>query len=104
MRRHWTSTKRVDGEAVHPVRARAAAIWSAIDRFLVYAGDWLNPILVKETRQALKSSQFTITFVLMLVACWIATIGVVAYVGPRIFYSAEGGTLLVGTTQFWRCR
>ncbi len=88
-------TKRVDGEAIHPMRARAEAIWSAIDRFLIYAGDWLNPILVKETRQALKSSQFTITFVLMLVACWIATIGVVAYVGPRIFYSAEGGTLLV---------
>jgi hypothetical protein len=82
-------------EAVHPVRARAEAIWAAIERFLIYAGDWLNPILVKETRQALKSSQFTITFVLMLVACWIATIGVVAFVGPRIFYSAEGGTLLV---------
>ncbi len=75
-------------------RVRAAAIWQTIERFLIYAGDWLNPILVKETRQALKSSQFTITFVLMLVACWIATIGVVAYIGPRIFYSAEGGTLL----------
>ncbi len=76
-------------------RERVAASWQAIERFLVYAGDWLNPILVKETRQAIKSSQFTITFVLVLVACWIATIGVVAYVGPRIFYSAEGGTLLV---------
>jgi hypothetical protein len=76
-------------------RDRVAAAWQAIERFLVYAGDWLNPILVKETRQAIKSSQFTITFVLVLVACWIATIGVVAYVGPRIFYSAEGGTLLV---------
>jgi hypothetical protein len=75
-------------------RARAAAAWQAIERFLAYAGDWLNPILVKETRQALKSSQFTITFVLMLIASWIVTIGVVAYIGPRIFYSAEGGTLL----------
>lgn len=89
------NSQRPGEAAVHPLRARAEAVWSAIDRFLVYAGDWLNPILVKETRQALKSSQFTITFVLMLVACWIATIGVVAYVGPRIFYSAEGGTLLV---------
>ncbi len=76
-------------------RGRIAAAWRSIEQFLVYAGDWLNPILVKETRQAIKSSQFTITFVLVLVACWIATIGVVAYVGPRIFYSAEGGTLLV---------
>src|SRR5882757_4156662 len=75
-------------------RSQASAAWQAVDRFLVYAGDWLNPILVKETRQALKSSQFAITFVLVLVACWIVTIGVVAYIGPRIFYSAEGGTLL----------
>ncbi len=69
-------------------------MWQAVDRFLVYTGDWLNPILVKETRQALKSSQFTITFVLVLVACWIATIGVVVYIGPRIYYAADGGTLL----------
>jgi hypothetical protein len=88
-------TSRTDSQTIHPMRARAEAVWKTIERFLIYAGDWLNPILVKETRQALKSSQFTITFVLMLVACWIATIGVVAYVGPRIFYSAEGGTLLV---------
>lgn len=75
-------------------KSRVAALWSVVDRFLVYAGDWLNPILVKETRQALKSSQFTITFVLVLAASWVATIGVVAAIGPRIFYSAEGGTLL----------
>src|SRR5690242_5443375 len=86
---------RAESEAAHPIRARAEAAWAAIERFLIYAGDWLNPFLVKKTRQALKSSQCTITFVLMLVACWIATIGVVAFVGPRIFYSAEGGTLLV---------
>jgi hypothetical protein len=60
----------------------------------VYTGDFLNPILVKETRQALKSSQFTITFVLVLIAAWIATIGVVAVIGPRIYYAAEGGTML----------
>lgn len=70
-------------------------IWKALDQFLFKAGDWLNPILVKETRQALKSSQFTITFVLVLLACWIATVFVIAAVGPRIFYAAEGGSLLV---------
>jgi len=77
------------------IGARAAAVWDRIEQMLVYAGDWLNPILVKETRQALKSFQFTITFILVLVAVWIATIGGVAYVGPRIFYSADGGTLLL---------
>jgi hypothetical protein len=84
----------LSGPTTSPARARAIVFWQAIDRVLVRAGDWLNPILVKETRQALKSSQFAITFVLVLVACWIATIGVVAYIGPRIFYSADGGTLL----------
>ena len=73
---------------------RLAAAWGPIERKLVQAGDWLNPILVKETRQALKSFQFTVTFVLVLVACWIVTIGVVAAIGPDIFYSAAGGTLL----------
>jgi hypothetical protein len=80
--------------AASATRQRAEAVWNYIDRFLVYTGDYLNPILVKETRQALKSSQFTITFVLVLIAAWIATIGVVAVIGPRIYYAAEGGTML----------
>src|SRR3954447_20201552 len=75
-------------------RSRATATWKSIDRFLVYTGDWLNPILVKETRQALKSSQFTLTFGLVLIAGWIVTLGGVAFKGPRIFYAAEGGSLL----------
>jgi hypothetical protein len=74
--------------------SRAIAAWGAFERLLVRAGDWLNPILVKETRQALKSFQFTITFVLVLVACWVVTIGGVAVIGPKIFYAAAGGTLL----------
>ena len=77
-----------------PTRARIEAVWQGIERFLVYTGDWLNPILVKETRQALKSSQFTLTFGLVLIAGWIVTIGGVAFKGPRIFYAAEGGSLL----------
>ena len=53
-------------EAVRPtLQDRAARIWEPIERRLVHAGDWLNPILVKETRQALKSFQFTTTFVLV---------------------------------------
>jgi hypothetical protein len=71
-----------------------AALWSPTERVLVRLGDYLNPILVKETRQALKSFQFTITFVLVLVACWVVTIGGVAVIGPGIFYSASGGTML----------
>jgi hypothetical protein len=76
-------------------RGRLGSAWSAVDRFLIHVGDWLNPILVKETRQAIKSFQFTATFILLLIACWIVTMGGVAIVGPRIFYAAEGGTLLL---------
>ena len=85
------STTAVDANTLP---ARAGAVWGRIEQRLVYAGDWLNPILVKETRQALKSFQFTITFVLVLVACWVVTIGGVAVIGPRVFYSADGGRLL----------
>jgi hypothetical protein len=74
---------------------RVRTSWTAIERFLACAGDWLNPILVKETRQSLKSLQFTATFVLLLIACWIVTIGGIAIVGPRIALAAEGGRLLL---------
>ncbi len=47
-----------------------------LDRF----SDWMNPILVKETRQALKSRQFVGTFMLLLVSSWlICTIGIVLF-------------------------
>jgi len=35
-----------------------------------WLGEQLNPILVKETRQALKSRQFLLTFGLLLIAAW----------------------------------
>jgi hypothetical protein len=85
---------RPSGAMVAGAADRAAAAWNAVERWLARAGDWLNPILVKETRQALKSFQFTITFVLVLVACWVVTIGGVAVIGPKIFYAAAGATLL----------
>ena len=77
------------------IAARVEAAWRSVESWLVWLGDYLNPILVKETRQALKSLQFTMTFVLVLVACWVVTIGGVAIIGPGIFYSATGGTLLL---------
>ncbi len=41
-----------------------------LDRAMEWLGERLNPILVKETRQALKSRQFLLTFSLLLVAAW----------------------------------
>lgn len=57
-------------------------------------GDRLNPILVKETRQALKSRQFTLWFVLLLAGCWVTTLGAVALIGPSIYYVSAGRYLL----------
>ena len=74
-----------------PVAAKPETL---LDRFLESAGDRLNPILVKETRQSLKSRQFTLWFVLLLIGCWVTTIGAIAYVGPSIHYLSLGGRLL----------
>jgi hypothetical protein len=73
---------------------KASVVWASVERRLVSASDWLNPILVKETRQALKSWQFALTFVLLLVACWIVTIGGVAMIGPSVYFAAGGSELL----------
>lgn len=72
----------------------AAGPVSLVDRLIEAAGDRLNPILVKETRQSLKSRQFTLWFVLLLIGCWVTTIGAIAYVGPSIHYLSLGGRLL----------
>lgn len=71
------------------------ASFNRLEAWLLRASDWLNPILVKETRQALKSWQFAWAFVLLLVGCWIVTVGGVAFVGPSIYYAAAGGDLLL---------
>ncbi len=62
------------------------------DRF----SDWLNPILVKESRQALKSRQFLTTFTLVLIACWSWSMLGVALRSPDIFYVPGGRYMLVG--------
>jgi hypothetical protein len=56
--------------------------------------DRLNPILVKETRQALKSRQFVVTFLIVLISCWSASFAVVAIVGPNVYYVASGPQML----------
>ncbi len=71
-------------------------VWAEIDRGLVWLGDRLNPILVKETRQALKSRQFIITFTLVLVLAWVWSIFGVAMIGPEIYYAARGFDMFLG--------
>ena len=78
-----------------PSTRRMEAWWEWLEERLESAGDYLNPILVKETRQAIKSRQFALTFVMLLIACWGVTIGGVAIIGPGIRYMAAGGELLL---------
>ena len=67
--------------------SRWAHWFGRFEAWLERVVDRLNPILVKECRQALKSRQFTITFALVLVCCWIWSIYGVITVGPGVQFS-----------------
>jgi hypothetical protein len=62
--------------------------WSS--DWLARIGDRANPILVKETRQALKSRQFVATFMLLLAASWFLFVIGVLLGGDAIEYGAIG--------------
>lgn len=66
------------------------------DKRLIEWSNWLNPILVKETRQALKSKQFTWTFGLLIIVvlAW-SLLGLLSSI-PNIYYASDGRGLLSG--------
>ena len=70
--------------------------WDRFEAFLGRLSERLNPILVKEARQALRSRQFTVTFLLLLVAGWIWSIFGLAAYGPGVYYAAAGPTMFFG--------
>jgi hypothetical protein len=59
-------------------------------------GDWFNPIVVKEVRQALKSRQFVGTFLLLLLAAWAGSIFGVSYLGESLDYGSWAVTFHAG--------
>lgn len=63
--------------------------------FTDYVTDRLNPILVKETRQALKSRQFIITFMLLLTVAWLISVFGTVWYGPAIEYGSAGRAFFV---------
>ena len=69
---------------------------AAIDRLVERVSGWLNPILIKEARQSLKSRQFIITFALLLAASVIWTILGVVVNAPDVYYVPTGENLLAG--------
>jgi ABC-type transport system involved in multi-copper enzyme maturation permease subunit len=76
------------------VAAKWAAGWNWVEGRLAALAERANPILVKETRQALKSRQFIVTFLVVLLGCWIISFVGIAIVGPQIYYAAAGPGLL----------
>jgi len=98
MTRVMPSTNDVATVGVEPLELpptnRFASVWSRIERWLEAAVERANPILVKETRQALKSRQFIVTFLIVLLACWIVSFLGVSIIGPKIYYVAAGGVML----------
>jgi hypothetical protein len=73
-----------------------AGTWSRVESLLDSVGDRLNPILVKEARQAMKSRQFVITFSLLLIFGWLWTVLFIAFGVPAIFYAPVGPGVLTG--------
>ena len=72
-------------------KGRAGRAWVALENL----AERFNPILVKETRQALKSRQFLVTFIVVLIACWVANFAVVMIVGPDVYFVAAGAQMLL---------
>ena len=71
-------------------------LWGWVDRSSQQVATWLNPILIKEARQSLKSRQFLITFFLLLAAsCFWTIVGVVTN-APDVYYVPTGESLLAG--------
>ncbi len=66
------------------------------DQRLIHWSNWLNPILVKETRQALKSKQFIWTFYLLILIVIIWTLLAIWSSMPNIYYESDGSVFLTG--------
>jgi hypothetical protein len=79
-----------------PEAAPPTTRWDRFETVLTRFSEHLNPILVKEARQALRSRQFTVTFFLMLAAGWGWSILGLAILGPGVYYSSDGPTMFYG--------
>ena len=80
------------GMSDRPTVAMLAKAESWLDR----VSERLNPILVKESRQALKSRQFVITFALLLICAVLWSFFAVAQLTPAIYFAPAGKYLLAG--------
>ncbi|MEM6468720.1 MAG: ABC transporter permease [Planctomycetota bacterium] len=73
-----------------------APVLKRVDQSCERIGDLINPILVKETRQALKSRQFVVTFSLILFAALAWTIGGSLSLMPQIYTVPSAQRMMTG--------
>ncbi|MEX2175695.1 MAG: hypothetical protein WD872_15125 [Pirellulaceae bacterium] len=90
------STEVGDPKSLAPPESSWAQSWLRFEAVLDRVGDRLNPILVKEARQAMKSRQFVVTFSLLLIFGWLWTVLFIAFGVPAIFYAPVGPGVLTG--------
>ena len=67
-----------------------------LDSFAERSSDLINPILIKETRQALKSRQFVLTFSVILIASVAWTIAGSLSMMPNIYTRPSAPRMLIG--------
>lgn len=77
-----TADPSIPAAAAEVLRERASSRWMDL------ASDWFNPILVKEVRQSLKSRQFVVTFMLLLVGAWLVSFLSIMWMGNAIEYGS----------------
>ncbi len=80
-----------DSTADHPLPLRKR-MWlrEKIDDW----SDWLNPILIKETRQVATSRAFVWTFFVLVLLCWISAVATVLLNDPAIRYQPYGPSVM----------
>ena len=76
--------------------AKAADRSPAKERAARDRSDWINPILVKESRQAIRGHGFVWTFGLLLLCVWGWTVAGILVNWPLIRFEPYGAELLIG--------
>jgi ABC-type transport system involved in multi-copper enzyme maturation permease subunit len=82
-----------EAQSVHHICQEPTRLW---EKLWLLSSNHMNPILVKEVRQSLKSRQFEVSFGLTLVAAIGWTFISLAVAVPRIYYLPGGLELLTG--------
>ncbi len=83
----------LEGDSPHRICQIPEKGW---ERLWLWGTERINPIVVKEVRQSLKSRQFSISFGLTLIAAVSWTLIAVSLMVPKIYYSPGGVQLLTG--------